>query len=60
MYGNICSGVIATKYWINLGWPQKIICNRSGVSGITFPIGGYNPTGDVSRIDFRGVSVTTA
>ena len=60
MYGNICSGVIATKYWINLGWPQKIICNRSGVSGITFPISGYNPTGDVSRIDFRGVSVTTA
>ena len=29
---------------------------KSGVSGITFPTGGFNPTGDVSRIDFRGVT----
>ena len=42
--------------YINLGWQKKIISNKSGVSGITFPTGGFSPTGDVSRIDFRGVT----
>ena len=42
--------------YINLGWQRKIITNLVTVTGITFPTGGFSPTGDVSRIDFRGVT----
>lgn len=42
--------------YINLGWQRKIIANLVTVTGITFPTSGFSPTGDVSRIDFRGVT----
>lgn len=58
MFGQIAVKVDESAYWINLGWQQKLISYGSNVSGITFPVSGFNPTGDVSRIDFKGVTKT--
>lgn len=44
--------------FVNLGFQGKVVLQNANVSGFTAP-DGFCPTGNIGRIDFRWLSVTT-